>query len=122
MKILIVENNEVVKDALFFLLKDDFEIKTACDDSIALQRLSQDRFDIMLFGDKVISPEEGVEFIRHINNVEKFNSQMKIIVMSGRGRNYRLRTAFLSAGADLIIDKIPLRNVVQAVKNIGATI
>src|SRR3989344_7937656 len=121
MKILIVENNEVVVDVLIFMLKDNFDIKVVCDNLAAFSELQNDKFDIFLFGSRMaLNPENDVEFIKHIY-IEKFNPYMKIIVMSD-DKSKRIWPVFLGTGADIVVEKIPLRNVVEAVKSIAATI
>lgn len=123
MKILIMEDNDVVIDVLTFLLKkDNFEVAIARDDSAASRWLESGAFDIFLMCPKSSkNPQEEINFIRYVYT-EKFNPYMKIIVAGNGNKNKLIGSAFLGVGADIITDKIPISNLVEVIKNIAATI
>lgn len=121
MNILIMESNEANIDILSFMLMDNFDIKTVENDKKAIDELKRNKYDIFLMGSTTsLDPKSEIEFIKNIY-VPAINIQMKIVVMDDKKNIFRTQ-ALLGAGADVVVEKFPLRNVVDAVKNIAVTI
>lgn len=121
MKILIVENNAVAADVLFFMLRGSFDIRAVRDNLAALRELQKDKFDIFLIGsNRLFDFKNDVEFIRYVY-IQKLNPQMKIVVMS-EDRNKKTWSVFFGVGAETVVEKTPILNVVEAVKKIAARI
>lgn len=82
--ILIVDDEDDIREAFSsFLTKHGYTVKDASDGNQALKILADERFDLMVT-DIIMPNKEGVETILSVR--EQF-PDMKIIAMSGGGRN-----------------------------------
>jgi DNA-binding response OmpR family regulator len=82
--VLIIEDDEFVKNMLRQTFKQaGYEVATASNGRIGLQLYQSEPFDIVIT-DLIMPDMEGIETITHLR---KYNPAVKVIAISGGGRN-----------------------------------
>jgi DNA-binding NtrC family response regulator len=82
--VLIIEDDEFVKNMLRQTFKQaGYEVATASNGRIGIQLYQSEPFDIVIT-DLIMPDMEGIETITHLR---KFNPGVKVIAISGGGRN-----------------------------------
>jgi DNA-binding NtrC family response regulator len=81
-KILIADDNELNRDNLAQLLKENgYEVKTVCDGREGIEAFLEDKFDLVIT-DLRMPNVDGLEFLKYIKNV---NSDNIVIMITGYG-------------------------------------
>ena len=82
--VLIIEDDEFVKNMLRQTFKQaGYEVATASNGRIGIQLYQSEPFDIVIT-DLIMPDMEGIETITHLR---RFNPGVKVIAISGGGRN-----------------------------------
>ena len=82
--VLIIEDDEFVKNMLRQTFKQaGYEVATASNGRIGIQLYQSEPFDIVIT-DLIMPDMEGIETITHLR---KYNPGVKVIAISGGGRN-----------------------------------
>jgi DNA-binding NtrC family response regulator len=82
--VLIIDDDEFVKNMLRQTFKQaGYEVATASNGRIGLQLYQTEPFDIVIT-DLIMPDMEGIETITHLR---KYNPNVKVIAISGGGRN-----------------------------------
>lgn len=111
--ILIVDDEEVIRDFLSEVLSDDYNITTADDGDIAIDKIKQTQFDLVITDLKMprVSGEEVVQFI------QESSPNSKIIVVSGYSTLYSVSQS-INNGANAFLSKpFSISELLQAVEN-----
>lgn len=112
MKILIIEDDESVRNVLATLLKDKFEIAAAKDGEEGIEMIGKFRPRLVIT-DFRMPKRNGIEVVRHIR-LSKLN--IKIILISANVDG--IESVAKAAGADIVIQKpFSLIEIIQAVNN-----
>ncbi|MDF1544103.1 MAG: response regulator [bacterium] len=98
--VLVVDDEEVIRDFLTEVLEDDFNITTACDGGEAIESLKEHKFDLVITDMKMpnVSGEEVVKF------VEKSCPGTYVIIISGYSSLYSVSQS-ASSGATAFLSK-----------------
>lgn len=111
--ILIVDDEEVIRDFLTEVLCDDYNITTADDGDIAIDKIKQTEFDLVITDLKMprVSGDEVVRF------VQKSSPASKVIVVSGYSTLYSVSQS-VSNGANAFLSKpFSIGELLQAVED-----
>jgi DNA-binding NtrC family response regulator len=96
--VLVVDDEEIIRDFLFEVLNDDFEVTTASDGDEAIDKLKENSFDLVITDIKMprVSGDEVVRFARQAD------PEAKVIVITGYSSLYSVsKSANLGASAFL---------------------
>ena len=98
--VLVVDDEEVIRDFLTEVLEDDFDITTACDGGEAIESLKENKYDLVITDMKMpnVSGEEVVKF------VEKTCPDTNVIIISGYSSLYSVSQS-ASSGATAFLSK-----------------
>lgn len=98
--ILIVDDEEVIRDFLCEVLKDDYKVSTASDGDEAIELIKQQSFDLIITDMKMprVTGEEVVKFAK------ENSPNSKVIVISGYSSLYSVCQS-VDSGADEFISK-----------------
>lgn len=99
-KILIVDDEEVIRDFLSEVLKDSYAISTATDGDEAIELIKQQSFDLIITDMKMpkVTGEEVVKFAK------ENSPNSKVIIVSGYSSLYSVSES-VEYGADGFISK-----------------
>jgi DNA-binding NtrC family response regulator len=115
--ILIVDDEEIIRDFLFEVLNEDYQISVASDGDEAIEQLQVSSFDLIITDLKMprVSGEEVVKFARD------HDPESKVIVISGYSSLYTVSQS-VSCGACAFLSKpFSIKELLQAVSRaIGA--
>lgn len=112
MKILIIEDDESVRNELVALLKDKFEIATAKDGEEGIEMIGKFKPRLVIT-DFRMPKRNGIEVVRHIR-LSKLN--IKTIIISADD----IESVAKAAGADMIIRKpFGLKEITQAINDLS---
>lgn len=102
-KILIVEDEKEIADLIAYTLKkENFDVTIALDGETALQKLSEESFDLVIL-DLMLPKIQGLEICKIIRNNPKMQ-KTGIIIVTAKGEEYD-RITGLETGADDYITK-----------------
>lgn len=102
MKVLVVEDELMMLKALEFRLKKDgYETVTAQDGKVALEKINQENFDLIIT-DIMLPFATGLEIVNHVRSILK--KPVPIIILSAVGLEKTVLEAF-ELGADDFITK-----------------
>lgn len=82
--ILVVDDEEIIRDFLYEVLSEDYQIATATDGDEAIEHLKNESFDLVIT-DLKMERVQGEEVVRYSNET---NPSSKVIVMSGYASLY----------------------------------
>ena len=82
--ILVVDDEEVIREFLYEVLSEDYSISTATDGDEAIEQLKDESFDLVIT-DLKMKRVQGEEVVRFSNET---NPASKVIVMSGYASLY----------------------------------
>ncbi|MFT9497519.1 response regulator transcription factor [Anaerosolibacter sp.] len=111
-KILVVDDEEKMRNVIrVFLMKEGYEIQEACNGREALEKVSCDRFDLILLD--VMMPEiDGWTVCRKIRD----DFSIPIILMTARGEEYDKLFGFELGADDYITKPFSLKEMMARVK------
>lgn len=98
--ILVVDDEEVIRDFLFEVLNDDFAISFACDGDEAIEKIGAQEYDLIITDLKMpkVSGEEVVAY------VSKQNYNTPVIIISGYSSLYAISNS-VNSGACAFLSK-----------------
>jgi len=111
--ILIVDDEEVIRDFLSEVLDDDYNITTADDGDIAIDKIKQTKFDLVITDLKMprVSGEEVVRF------VQESSPNSKVIVVSGYSTLYSVSQSVNSGASAFLSKPFSICELLQAIEN-----
>jgi two-component system, chemotaxis family, chemotaxis protein CheY len=115
-KILIIDDNEDLRETLVVLLEDQgYSVVSASDGDSGVQAFDQARPDLVLT-DVIMPNSDGVEAIRRIRGIEP---SARIIAMSGgsmSGNDYQLRMAKQAGAMEVLAKPFEVDDLVAIVE------
>ena len=98
--VLVVDDEEVIRDFLWEVLEDDYQVTTATDGDEAIEEIKKHTFDIIITDLKMprVSGEEVVKYAR------ENSPDSRIIVISGYSSLYSVSQS-VSGGASTFLSK-----------------
>lgn len=112
-KVLVVDDEVFIREILSETLGHlEYDVSFAENWEKALDLLKSENFDILMTDFRMPPMEginNGIELIRFVK-LNKLNSEMKIILMSGEMNN-SIRSVALAAGANMTVSKFEIRHI-----------
>ena len=98
--VLVVDDEEIIRDFLFEVLNDDFEVSTASDGDVAIDKLKEQSYDLVITDLKMprVSGDEVVRFAR------QSDPEAKVIVITGYSSLYSVSKS-ANHGASAFLSK-----------------
>lgn len=111
--ILIVDDEEVIRDFLFEVLCDDYQISTATDGDEAIEQIKARSFDLIITDLKMprVSGEEVVKF------AQETTPKAKVIVISGYSSLYSVSQSVNSGASAFLSKPFSIKELLQAIDN-----
>ena len=113
-KILIAEDNEPNLKLMYDILSSHgYEVETAADGEITLEKLNTNKYDLLLL-DLQMPKLSGFEVLKHIN---ENNMKIKTVVVSACAMASEVKTASELGCLDFITKPIRLNEFLTTIKN-----
>lgn len=113
MKILIVDDNEIILESLKIILEDArYNTYTAYNGVDGLKQFKENKFDLIIT-DIIMPDMDGIELIKQI---KKINNDVKVLVMSGGDLGPQYKDLVLKFGAIKFLHKPFNNNLLQIIK------
>ena len=111
--ILIVDDEEIIRDFLFEVLSEDYQISVASDGDEAIEQLQATSFDLIITDLKMprVSGEEVVKYARD-NDPDS-----KVIVISGYSSLYTVSQSVNRGACAFLSKPFSIKELLQAVSN-----
>lgn len=111
--ILIVDDEEIIREFLFEVLKEEYEISTATDGDEAIAQLKNNEYDLVITDLKMrrVSGEEVVKFAK-----ETYPNS-KVIVISGYSSLYSVSQSVNSGAFAFLSKPFSISELMQTVSN-----
>ncbi|UCD64630.1 MAG: response regulator [Candidatus Zixiibacteriota bacterium] len=109
--ILIVDDEEIIREFLFEVLNESYQISVACDGDEAIEKIQDESYDLIITDLKMpkVSGEEVVRFAREAD------PGSKVIVISGYSSLYTVSQS-VNCGACAFLSKpFSIKELLQAV-------
>jgi DNA-binding NtrC family response regulator len=114
--ILIVDDEEIIREFLYEVLNEDFEISIACDGQEAIEKLKKRKFDLIITDLKMprVSGEDVVKYAR------QSDPDSKVIVISGYSSLYTVSQSVNSGACAFLSKPFSIKELVQTVNSCTA--
>ena len=115
--ILIVDDEEIIREFLYEVLSEDYQISMASDGDEAIEQLTVSNFDLIITDLKMpkVSGEEVVKYARDVD------PRPKVIVISGYSSLYTVSQSVNSGACAFLSKPFSIKELLQAVSSaIGA--
>ena len=114
--ILIVDDEEIIREFLYEVLNENFEISIACDGQEAIEKLKKRKFDLIITDLKMprVSGEEVVKYAR------QSDPDSKVIVISGYSSLYTVSQSVNSGACAFLSKPFSIKELVQTVNSCTA--
>ena len=111
--ILIVDDEEIIRDFLFEVLSEDYDISVASDGDEAIEQLQATTFDLIITDLKMprVSGEEVVKYARDNDPASK------VIVISGYSSLYTVSQSVNRGACAFLSKPFSIKELLQAVSN-----
>ncbi len=116
--VLIVDDEEIIRDFLTEVLNDEFEVSTASDGDEAIEKLEQKRFDLVITDLKMqrVSGDEVVRFARQAN------PETKVIVITGYSSLYTVSRSSNHGASAFLSKPFSIKELIQTVSDCMSTV
>ena len=110
-KVLIVDDEEIIRDFLYEVLSEDYKISMATDGDEAIEQLQTYNFDLIITDLKMprVSGEEVVKYARD------HDPNSKVIVISGYSSLYTVSQSVNSGACAFLSKPFSIKELLQAV-------
>ncbi|MDH4157949.1 MAG: response regulator [candidate division Zixibacteria bacterium] len=111
--ILIVDDEEIIREFLCEVLAENFAISVACDGREAIEKLKKRKFDLIITDLKMprVSGEEVVKYAR------QSDPDSKVIVISGYSSLYTVSQSVNSGACAFLSKPFSIKELVQTVNS-----
>ncbi len=111
--ILIVDDEEIIREFLFEVLAEDYDIQVAMDGDEAIEKLKTSKFDLIITDLKMprVSGEEVVKFARQADPTSK------VIVISGYSSLYTVSQSVNSGAYAFLSKPFSIKELLQTVSS-----
>ena len=115
LSILVVEDEPDIRDLIGYLLeKEGYKVTTAADGAVALQKLANDEFDLLLL-DLMLPEVDGLEVCRKVK-ADRKTAELPIIMLTAKGEESDVITGFNLGADDYIIKPFSPRVLCARIK------
>lgn len=111
--VLVVDDEEIIRDFLFEVLNDDYEVTTASDGDEAIDKLKQKRYDLIITDLKMprVSGDEVVRFAR------QSDPEAKVIVITGYSSLYSVSKSANHGASAFLSKPFSIKELMQTVED-----
>ncbi len=111
--VLVVDDEEIIRDFLFEVLNDEFDVVTAGDGDEAIEKLKQKRYDLIITDLKMprVSGDEVVRFARQAN------PEAKVIVITGYSSLYSVSNSATHGASAFLSKPFSIKELMQTVSD-----
>ena len=109
--ILVVDDEEVIRDFLTEVLEDDFNVSTACDGDIAIETLKVEKFDIVIT-DMKMPKVSGEEVVKYVN---QSCPDTNVIIISGYSSLYSVSQSVSSGAVAFLSKPFSIKELLQTI-------
>lgn len=111
--ILIVDDEEIIRDFLFEVLNEDYDLATAADGAEAIECLREKPYDLVITDLKMpqVSGEEVVKF------AHETYPDAKVIVISGYSSLYSVSQSVKGGAAAFLSKPFSIKELLQAIES-----
>lgn len=111
--ILIVDDEEIIREFLNEVLRDDYDISTACDGDEAIEKLKKQQYDLVITDLKMprVSGEEVVKFANDTY------PNAKVVVISGYSSLFTVSQSVNNGACAFLSKPFSIKELVQTVDN-----
>lgn len=115
--VLVVDDEEIIRDFLFEVLNDDYEVTTASDGDEAIDKLKQKRYDLIITDLKMprVSGDEVVRFAR------QSDPEAKVIVITGYSSLYSVSKSANHGASAFLSKPFSIKELMQTVDDCMGT-
>lgn len=114
--VLVVEDNESIRHLLRDRLSNEFIIETACDGAVALEKLKESRFDLVIT-DIMMPVMDGMELCKRVKEDPDLSSIPIVFITAKNDLDSKVKG--LQMGAEAYIDKpFSIKYLTQTVKSL----
>ena len=113
--ILIVDDEEVIRDFLYEVLCDDYNVSMASDGDEAIDKIKDESYDLVITDMKMpkVSGEEVVKF------TQENSPDTKVIIISGYASLYSVSQS-VNSGANAFLSKpFSIKELIQVIETAG---
>ena len=109
--VLVVDDEEIIRDFLFEVLNDDFEVSTASDGDVAIDKLKEQRYDLVITDLKMprVSGDEVVKF------AIQSDPKAKVIVITGYSSLYSVSKSANHGASAFLSKPFSIKELMQTV-------
>ena len=111
--ILVVDDEEVIREFLGEVLGEDYSVTMACDGDDAIEKIRQSRFDLIITDLKMpnVGGEEVVKFARALD------ADYRVIIISGYSTLYAASQSVSSGACAFLSKPFSVSELMQAVSS-----
>ena len=111
--VLVVDDEEIIRDFLFEVLNDDFEVSTASDGDEAIDKLKKKSYDLVITDLKMprVSGDEVVRFAK------QSDPEAKVIVITGYSSLYSVSKSANHGASAFLSKPFSIKELMQTVSN-----
>lgn len=111
--VLIVDDEEVIRDFLYEVFSDDYDVSLASDGSIAIEKIKENKYDLIIT-DLMMPNMTGEEVVKFVNeNVPN----TKVIVISGFSSLHTVSQSINNGACAFLSKPFSIKEVQQTVIN-----
>ncbi len=109
--ILIVDDEEIIREFLSEVLNEDYDISVACDGDEAIEKLGKDKYDLVITDLKMprVSGEEVVKYAR------EQNPDYRVVIISGYSSLYAVSQSVNSGACAFLSKPFSISELMQTV-------
>jgi len=111
--VLVVDDEEIIRDFLFEVLNDDFEVSTASDGDEAIDKLKEQSYDLVITDLKMprVSGDEVVRFAK------QSDPEAKVIVITGYSSLYSVSKSANHGASAFLSKPFSIKELMQTVSD-----
>ncbi len=111
--VLIVDDEEVIRDFLYEVFSDDYDVSLASNGSIAIEKIKENKYDLIIT-DLMMPNITGEEVVKFVNENEP---NTKVIVISGFSSLHTVSQSINNGACAFLSKPFSIKEVQQTVIN-----
>lgn len=109
--ILIVDDEEIIREFLNEVLRDDYDISMACDGDEAIEKLKKQRYDLVIT-DLKMPRVSGEEVVKYANDTYP---DAKVVIISGYSSLFTVSQSVNNGACAFLSKPFSIKELVQTV-------
>ena len=111
--VLIVDDEEIIRNFLYEVFSDDYDVSLASDGSVAIEKIKENKYDLIIT-DLMMPNITGEEVVKFVNENEP---STKIIVISGFSSLHTVSQSINNGACAFLSKPFSIKEVQQTVLN-----